>query len=230
MRIISKEKDYYDAMLLAMSSSDLVWTRKTDHRKKVLASDLGFNIGDLPHCKNIIYLFFCGKIYPFTLEYTGYGQLKLIFWSFKDWDSYLKSDKQKGYRYLSDLDKQCFDVQQTHSRLIEKIQKESGVAYFLFEPLKASVTYYQDTAKPLANLTIYPNLSSIGFNKIKSAVEVAQEVDYYLGNVLVSDTIIEPVSDEVKLLAHGYDKKLSFRGHSGKGNKKASKNIATNKP
>jgi len=57
-----------------------------------------------------------------------------------------------------------------------------------------------------------PNLQEFGFMRVMPAETVYQEIDMFLGNILVKD-IMPPLyqSDIDKLTAHGFDPKTSFR-------------------
>jgi len=213
MRIITRDnRDYYDSTLLAISSLDKVWSRETIIREEVLTSTLGFSLGNLPYVKGINFLFVCGKIYPYAEEFLeGTSTKSVLIWSYEDLKTFHEDQRGERRRYFSPDEQAAFSVNDLYSNLIEKIQIDSGVTHFLFSPLRSSLTHYQNSAKPIGDLTIYPDLATLGFSKILSPLNVAKEIDHYLGNVLVKDTIIEPVSDKVKILAHGHSPTLSFR-------------------
>ena len=53
-------------------------------------------------------------------------------------------------------------------------------------------------------------LKKYEFYKVKNVIEAHSEIEQFISNTLVKRDEIKPVSDEIKLLNHGFDK-LSFR-------------------
>ena len=60
-----------------------------------------------------------------------------------------------------------------------------------------------------------PNLQALGVTKILDGTQVAQIINQFFDNVMVSDEIpkskFPPLTDVDKLESHGFDKKISFR-------------------
>jgi len=62
-----------------------------------------------------------------------------------------------------------------------------------------------------------PCLQEFGFLRIMPAEQLYQEIEMYLGNILVSDIMpISPQSDVEKIASHGFDTRLSFRKSKSK--------------
>ena len=64
-----------------------------------------------------------------------------------------------------------------------------------------------------------PNLQILGMPKILDGTQVAQKINQFFDNVMVSDEMpkskFPPLTDVDKLEAHGFDKKISFRKVKG---------------
>ncbi len=239
MKIHSKHKDYYDPILYQVSSLDH-FVRIQDHRKKVTVGELPFDITNLPLCNKLQYLFFCGSVYPFvadnklkkvTRDYiTGYdAQNKPVYQECDDSPSFLWSFDEI-YKYFQKYDRFYFNFRERNLLtafnipVCNDIQLASGVCYFTFTPdygygyndklLKADIA---------GDLILYPSLKDIQFYKVVDPFSAAQQIDYWLGNIFVSDDCPNNQTNTEKIVAHGHDLRISFRSESGKGKKKNEK-------
>ena len=233
MQIYSKHKDYYDPVLYQISSLDR-FVRYEDHRKKITVGALPEGITKLPLSNKLQYLFFCGSIYPFivddkpkkALRYDLDGKPVEYFdstpsflWSYDDiYEFFKKSDKFYFNFHERDL-LTCFSFS-----TVKHIQLASGVCYFIFKP-HYGFGYFNKliNADIAGDLILYPSLKDIQFYKVVDAYTAAQQIDYWLGNIFVSDNCPNNQTNDEKVVAHGHDLKISFRGSSGKGKKKNAK-------
>ena len=74
---------------------------------------------------------------------------------------------------------------------------------------------YQDNAgrsRRMVTMQTNPWLKAIGFQKVKDAFTAYQELDSYIFGVLgVDANPIVQTSDKDRLVAHGFDNRVSFR-------------------
>jgi hypothetical protein len=233
MQIHSKIKDYYDPVLYQISSLDH-FVRYEDHRKKVVVGSLPEGIAKLPLCNKLQYLFFCGSVYPFLIDdkpkkairynYEG-GAIEYMdsapsfLWSFDAIHAYFKKHDSFYFDFRERDIQTAFDIPP-----VKDVQLASGVCYFVFKPCYG-YGYFNKLVKTdiAGDLVLYPSLKDIQFYKVVDAYTAAQQIDYWLGNIFVSDVCINTQTDEQKIVAHGYDVKVSFRSESGKGKKKNEK-------
>jgi hypothetical protein len=241
MQIYSKYRDYYDPVLYHISSLDR-FVRYENHRKRISVGDLPEGVTKLPLSNKLQYLFFCGSVYPFVMDslskkvtrdyitrYDANG--KPVYEEWDDNPSFLWSSDTAIAHYaqhratsFSNLKKeelvQSFKIQR-ESELLRSIQIASGVCYFVFEP----VYWHGHRDKLLmadiaGDLILYPSLQDIQFYKVVDPFSAAQQIDYWLGNIFVSDVCVNTQTDVQKIVAHGHDLKESFRDASGKSKKK----------
>lgn len=222
MQIYSKHSDYYDPILYQISSLDR-FVRTQDHKKKITVGSLPEGITKLPLSNKLQYLFFCGSVYPFIeteKEKPIWGDAlnkePSFLWSFDEIYNHFK----KFDRFYFNFDERnlltCFNISVGND-----IQLASGVCYFIFKP-----HYGFNYSNKLVNsdiagdLVLYPSLKDIQFYRIVNAYIAAQQIDYWLGNIFVSDNCPSTQTNDEKVVAHGHDLKVSFRDSSGKGKKK----------
>lgn len=241
MQIHSKIKDYYDSILYQTSSLDH-FVRTQDHRKKVVNSALPEGLSTLSLDNRLQYLFFCGSVYPFVVDslskkvtrdyitrydangkpvYEEWDSTPSFLWSFDEVHSYLEKHDQLSFCFREILS-ESFTITDTNK--LHDIQLKSGVCYFVFKP-----EYWYGYRNKLVgsdiagDLVLYPSLQDIQFYKVVDAYTAAQQIDYWLGNIFVSDDCVNTQTDAQKIVAHGHDLKESFRNASGKGKKKNEK-------
>lgn len=232
LQIYSKHKDYYDGSLINNSSLDK-FVRYTVENDDFQNSD----IKALKLSSRVNYLFCCGEIYPFIKTetmvktgwrinyydykgkpvYTNIDELKHSFlWSLDEIDLHFRKEHYSSYSWFySDINQIIANVSQ---KLLEKIQIDSKVCYFTYEP-----DYSFKDGRMLNKMVEYPSLQDIQFFKAVDPFTLAQRIDYWLGNKLVSDDCPNNQTNEEKIVAHGHNLKISFRDASRKGKKKNAK-------
>ncbi len=241
MKIHSKHKDYYDPILYQISSLDH-FVRIQDHRKRVVRNELPEGLITLPLDNRLHYLFFCGSVYPFIAEnkskkvtrnyivrydannkpvYEEWESTTSFLWSFNDIRSHLEKHDQLSFCFLETL-VNSFNILDT--KKLHNIQLKSGVCYFVFKP-----EYWHGHSSRLegtdvaGDIILYPSLQDIQFYKIIDPFSAAQQIDYWLGNIFVSDDCPNNQTNAEKIVAHGHDLRISFRDSSRKGKKKNEK-------
>jgi hypothetical protein len=199
MRIISKFKDYYDGGAVYGIDKERIYIRETQVIEKI---DYDLNLFSV--------IGFCGEIYPFVSvakksyfsgdewelhpkDYTLYCQdaINLEFESYVDkFAPYQNKDKWKIVERKKDFyyTKHGFTKLQ---EIYDNIRKNSEILS-LFLKFKTPIFSITQSTKSIraTTLTINPNLKDVAFYKIKDTIQAFQEIEMYISNVLVSDTIV----------------------------------------
>lgn len=193
MIILNKRKDYYD-YLTGVYGVD---TKKVLDRKKDISSE------ELPFTEsfyrspwlleqhNTYAIYIANRKY--IVEQTGRGVWELHFFHKVD-TNYRGSRLHKLGRKL--LNKRSWD-----SYIESDYNKKCG------RVLSISKVYHED--KHLIGKS--PILSSFGFSAVLSPTEVYSEIDMMLGWHVDNPCKVGELDDKGKLLANGFDDKVSFR-------------------
>jgi hypothetical protein len=225
MKIQSKYKDYYDSANNLQFDSNLFYDRtKTiieDKQYNLYSNNIDINNVRLEY--KVLILGYCGKLIP-IIQYnlylgsrSEYNNHELIF--LKQIQSYLETNKF----YLYDDKVELFS-----KYLKEELNKMSYFGWGsnnLYEYCRHKISqikienYFEKYHSPLFllsnnQLIINPSLKEIEFFNFKPNVyEVYQDIEIYLGNVLIENkTPIAPVGSDIDLLiSKGFDKRTSFR-------------------
>lgn len=214
MRIISKFKDYYDG-LMDYSKDDYnnkVWVR---HSEKVSVSREDFKAleKNMPvffsyyrnHFFSFFYIILVGKVYPVIRCSNIYQEEDLFYYSYdkfiEDFPDFAKpSLKWESIKNLFNMNYP--DFTSLHLKLNTPLIRYDPEYINCLNP-------YRENSR---ECTINPSLRDIGFSKVMDSYEVYQELDMFVSNILVSDSMPEyPRSDVDKLESYGFDKKVSFR-------------------
>lgn len=234
MQIYSKHKDYYDGQLIQISSLDS-FVRQAECKENVAVSALPQDILKLSLDNRLQYLFFCGVLYPFIentvtkeverYDYKGKSVSSSVtntsfLWTYSEIKNYLQEHDQLSFCFEEELEA-VFHLTVSDFTLLNSIQLVSSVCYFVYKPHH---TYRYpnrfDRSAIAGNLLIYPSLQDIQAYKILDPYTVAQQIDYWLGNIFVSDNCPSLQTNNEKIVAYGHDLHVSFRDSSGKGKKK----------
>lgn len=204
MIIISKFKDYYDGGATFGVNTSRRYIRET---QEIKYSKFPFNF-------NVIG--FCGKIYPFDnivsviynnpKKYTNYDP-ELHFEEYKDRDRVV--DLNTDYRLVKKERKNYFGYWwhvvyhgMNKPQLFEAARKHKDLLN-LFIQYQVPVFHIRGDI-----LTLNPCLKDYAFYKVMDTTQAFQEIEMFLGNVLVSDTkVIVPVGDDNVIRdSKGFDK------------------------
>lgn len=236
MKILSKVHDYYDSAA-AYGVSDQYWKRQNDtlHEKDSALEDIMHHTqcwGGLP-----MILLFCGKAYPvIVMRGNGvYYHERFLIASQEDVDAYeaLCEETMDKYghskwepmvprssRYTSP---ESYRVRGFQGFLddVAKLDCEKYHRQYNAPIIRVGYTYidkhgnYQDSTgrwRHKVTIETNPSLKALGFQKVKDAFTAYQELDSYIFGVLgVDANPIVQTSDKDRLVAHGFDNRVSFR-------------------
>lgn len=223
MLIISKHKDYYDAVSFTIGiDKTIVYKRETrvisgtvvDEYKK-LYNDIYTN-NKIIHTKYVYHngcyayinlIGFCGKLYPY-IEVFRYHYDSQYFFNVEDALSFIRSISDKP------IDK--YEVNELHNIFNSVNLKEVDDIHF---KIKSPVFCYREIhyRNGSNEFIIDPNLEELKFFKIFDTYQAHQMIMQYISGVLgnIEKNTIES-SDKVKIIGHGFDYKTSFRKSKSK--------------
>jgi len=198
MKIISKFKDFYD------SAGEIDYSFNWIRGEPVESPNcvhVGYGLRDSDrfshHQARKSIVCFCGKMYPFLTALSEYGDpIEYIYdkekiaacleeenkkMKFLRWDS-----KGEPQRFTGLYGKDCININMEFKTPIVLLEQKV--------------------------LTVNPNLSLINFGKAVGPYDARQRIEQFLRNDLACENkILETPSDKVKIQAHGFDQKTSFR-------------------
>lgn len=212
IRIVDKERDYYDVgQGLGYDNSVTYYrTRKT----------IEFNES---YDKNI-FIGFCGTVYPclFLGTYYGaksHGQEHPYVYDIADLDRWVEehySETDLNY-YNGILQKgkcPCFSATSRKRAIAFLSNKNRGHLYQKYFEEHNAPIFAVDTQYKYGKTTliINPLLRPYQFQKVKDPYTAYQEIEQYVGGVLLSPAPPVPVpSDEIMVEIKGFDPKWGFR-------------------
>ena len=177
------------------------------------------------------YIFFCGKIYPYTQISDLLDRKKEVFYTYESLkrsfekknlledlninDRYYGgtnvSRSKKSFLKLSFLGKiEMFldqDLSNIDSHSLHIVDKNPVIIY---NP-KYHDSNDETTIKCKSSISLNGRLGDYKFIKIMDNYSCVQEIEMYLGNNLVIVDKFEEFSDKTKIVSHGFDLKSSFR-------------------
>lgn len=204
MKIISRQKDYYDYVgKVYGEDTKLVYERDKIPTGKYLIKTSDYDTFKAPRLVKHQYV---QRLYVLGYVYYILGTCD---YNFKA-------------RLLTEADAELFDTQfwrnsvtdyklegQPACKALVDLSKELKVPIFLFRVFshtKEAVLIEISGGEYQINL----NLGSYGFANIKSAETMYQELSCFFGSLVSTEPPIV-VSDKDRLVAHGFDSKKSFR-------------------
>lgn len=238
MYIITKHKDYYDSA--GGVDKTCVWTRtpeieenkekKTNLIKFFEGPKVGWvsgpyskyeprfhGAGKSPYLIRPFIIGFCGKTYVgyvfkwYTNDYLE-EKVKIVYGP----DEFFELCKISAIKSLEKPKKEATKLyfDKFHNKPHTELFFKYRTPIWVFDTGCYLVDYKFDTKFNILqdDFIINPNLSAYRFFQVFSAPQTFQEIQMYLQGVLggvEKDVII--ISDENKLLQHGFDKKWSFR-------------------
>ena len=209
MIIKSKFSDYYDGGLVYGIDTDRFYIRETKEIQSWDSSNVNIDKYEI--------VGFCGEIYPiFNYSDKGFGNK---WWRHpKDFvlyeDDALKYEFEKTSSYPNDTYKKIESKQKHWGESKEsffKNLKNNNYLKSLFITYDTPVFHIKRDRG--IKLIINPCLSDIAFYKVKDTVQAFQDIEMYIGNILVkTDTKPQPVGSDLDILkSKGFDAKYSFR-------------------
>lgn len=216
MRIISKTRDYYDAVMKTGMDREIVYVRET---KNVTLKDpikFGFDTkrtssyarygGSASYTVHTMFLGYCGSIYKVYMV-TGdeYNVVSYDYQEFKDFmlqhglgSAYDFSERRwwsGRYQEFRDYDT---------SNLLEFFHQFQTPLFLL-----NNEHHYRKPDTTV--ITLGPSLKDIGFQKIKDPYTAYQDIfQYVAGTLNRPEASMVKISDKDKIHKHGFDK-WSFR-------------------
>lgn len=212
MRIISKNRDFYDTA--GYIDQTVVFVRSKTESEADISNFYSYRV------ENTGLLGFCGKFYPyihssyraFTDEKTGkfYPVEHFYFYSYGDYknsdfyrDEKKSSTKWRGKSYKSRADEDYVNYF-NHWKNSDKLFIELDAPYFKIKTFND--TYRHDKGVAIIN----PSLIDMQFGKVMDAPTVFQTVQFYLTNQLVKTKETLEIEDKYRIAQHGFDE-TSFR-------------------
>ena len=234
MRVYSKYKDYYDSATSLGIDENVVYhrTEETIYLSEIYGKkqyknlldeiqkikDLCFEkhkyynfdrelVKSLIPCKasfhnqtmyypSLVIIGFCGHLYP-LIKLFG----KMIYYDLKEMNNYILSN------YTSVEDVKKFKEIET---MLNNIRKHNAKKLFIDLDSPVFLLSFRNFELDHPRITKNNELKKYEFYKVKNVIEAHSEIEQFISNTLVKRDEIKPVSDEIKLLNHGFDK-LSFR-------------------
>lgn len=204
MKIISRQKDYYDYVgKIYGEDTKLVYERDKVPSGKYLLKTRDYETFKAPQLVN----------HQFIQRLYVLGYVYYILWT---------SDYNFKARLLTEADAELFDTRffrnsvheykldgQPACNVLVDLSKELKAPIFLFD-----VGYFDREGALIVikggDYQFNLNLGSYGFANIKSAEAMYQELSCFFGSLISSEPPVE-ISDKDRIAAHGFDLKKSFR-------------------
>lgn len=236
MKILSKIHDYYDSAA-AYGVSDQYWKRQNDitYRKDPALEDILHRANCWGGTPTII--LFCGKAYGLiSVQGPGYPPEVFLIARPEDFDAYQKIYEaglnppypgrwpdieprpnrwrsRDSYANVGGFPAFLADVAKIDC---EKYHREynAPIIHLSFVSMDRQSSYQDNSGRHRRKVTVQTNpwLKAIGFQKVKDAFTAYQELDSYIFGVLgVDANPIVQTSDKDRLVAHGFDNRVSFR-------------------
>lgn len=235
MLIVSKHRDYYDTAHNGWIDKTVVYDR--NEVRTTCPSDMfklhPYSMGRIHggvacYTDNFYVIGFCGKLYPaFRIKWKRNIMSKYHTEIFYDIDEYFErkrnikvelnywrdsvnwgGKKSKGVEYGDNSIKTMF----------EKYKDKEDMALFrqhntpIFIACREFDKELHDHDYKSYSMLVNAKLEYYEFYKIKNAPEAFQDIQSFISGVLgMPAKEPEPVSDKVKVAAHGFDLKWSFR-------------------
>jgi hypothetical protein len=240
MRIISKFKDYYDGVQGLGFDDKLVFVRHTDeiiveekeieeYLNKISYKGFSSYKSDEYRAKQMFsipyweiksnFLIFCGKIYTYYVASFLGNDDKIYAWSIDDLIKYFKLNieysKFTTHWHYWRWNKNNFANEFDRFETSFMANTNTDISDFCIKyncPIMLCQSYRDNsTMKSLYKLILNPNLKNMSFQRVFNPYQAYQELEMFLGNVLVNDNDkMIKLSDKDRLHKAGFDK-WSFR-------------------
>lgn len=216
MRIISKFKDYYDGLMdHSKDRLNKVWERNevSVRVSKDKIKDIAQGHFHWGYKLELIYLVVAGKTYP-IIVYTdfrnriGLDEVRTYYYNLEDFDKDhpeetrpLHNTRHAKNGYLKN------DIKYWWVDFFKPREDLTNICIEFNTPVLLIRSQYE-ALEIIKNV----NLKNLQFYKIMDAHQVYQELDMFVSNILINDDMpLSPMTDDDKILAHGFDLKVSFR-------------------
>ena len=238
MRIVSSFKDYYDTVgfdfgELNKTYQEKVYLRTTekvqilDRLKAYKNRTLNWS-GPSGDC-----LFVCGKAYPVLYESellfldrhncglknpkdlneNEKKELKKTWFSMEEYEMDNKPDKLEKFKNKRYYKSYCneFEEDRKQDQIFFDYLKGKDVTKFHVQ-YDCPILFAHYSGGNLFYVIKNPCLQEFGFAKVMPPTAIFQEIELFLGNVLVKDSMPPSHQSDIgKIISHGFDPKSSFR-------------------
>jgi hypothetical protein len=206
MKIISSFKDYYDHALAWASDDDkVIYRRETTLLTTIPENKYGFSNHSFPPSLSVESLeilemrlvFFCGKCHTF-MRYKDHRQ----------------KNPPPQVAYNEEIEK-LFDAIKVY-----RYYAYDTLGLFVCLSVSELDSFYQIHYTPVfmfskEGMTINPCLKNLQFQKVVDSYQAFQTIEQFLFGVLIApDKPTLNISNEDKIIKHGFDTKWSFRKES----------------
>lgn len=214
MRIISRFRDYYDAVMKTGMDREVVYVRENVTHELEREYDLDFLVSSSGsyHSSEILFLGYCGQIFK-VMTVKAFDQ-RFVFHDFEEFKQFMLyhkfgSEWDFGHRRWWPSKYQQFQEYDT-SKLVDLFHK--------FQTPLFTLSYLNKNPRnnSRTRITLGPNLKDLGFHRIKDTYTAYQDIFQYVAGVLnQKENNTVNISDKDKIHKHGFDKH-SFRNLPGK--------------
>jgi len=240
MRIIAKNHDYYDSVLLYGQDENVVYRRfeesfrgdyknpapdgydfmRTGVRNRTAATKKGaeFELESFT-------VAFCGKLYPGIRVIKNPIELKPVVNCFYDHETYIKFLKENGIKfktrkknwmakyYIQDFADLSYE--KTSEEYFQRTGDDKNFQIFVEKRIPVAV-WHRDTDEDwkTSNYVLVTNceLKRFNFQKVFSPWQAFQEISMFVGGCMVGDeAAMARVDDEHMMKKKGFDHPYSFR-------------------
>lgn len=210
MRIISKFRDYYDAVMKSGMDREVVYVR--DQKEIVVNKQHELGYQYYRHTDDTIELFllgYCGQIFKIAVVSSVSYQYRYVFHDFEEFKGFVLNNKVASeYDFRSRYwwpGKYAKFQDQDVSGLV-KLFHEHQVPLFLLSSNEDGKNH---------KLTLNPSLKDFDFQTVKDPYTAYQDIFQYVAGVLNQrENNMVKISDKDKIHKHGFDK-WSFRTMPG---------------
>ena len=220
MKIFSKFQDYYDSALGSFLDSDVAVYRKTStinvpykEIPRLGNYDFSYEVvkdinGRKQYGKLPIHMIgFCGTWYFFVYAQDRRGFFNRL--EYKTFDEIVENNRQNSIFYGYNSNKGVTDPNKEPGWK-EIFEKYGPVLYI--EKYDPPGEYYRQFSNINMETVIWPELKTYKFQAVKDPYTALWEIEHWFDTRARPDEAVVPVGDDIiRLQAHGFDKKTSFR-------------------
>jgi hypothetical protein len=213
MRIISRFRDYYDAVMKSGMDREVVYVR--ENKKITLTDPLNLDFtteqSSSHHTTDLVFLGYCGQVYKIYVVTYATGH-KYVFYDYEEFKRFMTMNKLAG---MFDFDRsKWFPSRYTKFRDCDTA-KFSELFHTYQVPLFVLSHVSRYSTRGTTTITLNPSLKELEFQTIKDPYTAYQDIfQYVAGTLNKPENKMVKISDKDKVHKHGFDK-WSFRTMPG---------------
>lgn len=242
MLIVSKEHDYYDAIMRLGVDKSCIYIRRLQEYfqdeegyKKVYQLipnkdlkhvgnryDCGFDNSSDVYIEKIGGIYFCGMYFPFINIIDRKHKKEVFAYSIEEVDRFINTyGSTKDITEYNKRNKSYgifIPLRRRYVSEIFNVNKNKNETNISFHHIIDSpiVLIENNQCRGNSKIILNPILKAYYFFKVFDPYRTFQEISMFIGGVLGGQTPkMERVSDEIRLEKHGFDRKTSFRKEKG---------------